>query len=465
MKSLLIAGTASGVGKTSISLAIMAGLRKRGLQVQPFKCGPDFLDTSHHTRIAGRPSRNLDTWMFSAGENREAFACGAAGADVAVVEGMMGLFDGVSGASEVGSSAEIAKLLGLPVLLVTDASHAARSIAATLLGFSRFDPQVRMLGALLNGVGGAGHFQMLREAIQASGAMPVAGWMPHRSEFEIPERHLGLHLAGEQPWPEATVGALADLAESHLNLDRLLASLDETPGACGAAHLGVSSGPAVRIGVARDAAFQFYYEDNLDLLRQCGAEIVIFDALHDSGLPVALDALYLGGGYPELHAAELSRNSSLLAQIREFAEAGNPVYAECGGLMYLGRELRTGGHSYPMAAVLPLAFEMTDHLVKFGYTEVEFVSPCLLGDAGVLVRGHSFHYSHLGPAEPLQTAYRVRYSLSGNSEPEGYLRGNVLASYIHLHFRSNRTLAPAFVESARLCRASRRTGESSRGEP
>jgi cobyrinic acid a,c-diamide synthase len=458
MKAILVAGTASGVGKTTVSLALMAGLCKRGLRVQPFKCGPDFIDTSHHTRVAGRVSRNLDTWMFDASQNRAAFLQGTADADVAVVEGMMGLFDGVSGASETGSSAEIAKLLGIPVLLVTDASRASRSVAATLLGFRQFDPEVRMAGAVLNGVGGEEHFRLLKEAIEATGAVPLTGWLPHRIDIEIPERHLGLHMAHEQRWSGATIEALAELAERHLQLDRLLRSMAEIAVAADAGTKTFSSA-AVRIGVARDDAFQFYYEDNLDLLRRCGAEIVTFDSLRDPRLPDALDALYLGGGYPELHAGELSRNRALLADIRQFAQAGNPVYAECGGLMYLGRELKVAASSYGMAGVLPLAFEMTDRLVKFGYAEVEFTRDCLLGKKGTLVRGHSFHHSRMVPAEPLQTAYRVHYSLSGADEAEGYMQDNLLASYVHLHFRAHQGLAPSFVESARRHRARKQSGD------
>jgi cobyrinic acid a,c-diamide synthase len=456
MRGMLIAGTASGVGKTTVSLAIMAGMRRRGLVVQPFKCGPDFLDTSHQTRICGRAARNLDTWMLSTDANREVLEGGARRADVVVAEGMMGLFDGKSGASEIGSSAEIAKLLQLPVVLVVDAGKSARSVAAVVLGFEKFDTQLQLAGVILNRVAGQRHFEMLKDAIESSCVTKILGWLPAEPSVAIPERHLGLHGAEEQSAEclKELIDAFASLAEKHLNLDALVdlqCGLDMMSGkSAWLANSRISD--VVRIGVPSDRAFSFYYEDNLDLLLDCGAEIVRFSPMKDVALPAGLDALYLGGGYPELHARELSRNRQMLEQVREFSASGRPIYAECGGMLYLGESLSVDGENYPMAGVLPIGGKMTGKLVRFGYATVEFTEDCLLGNKGGVIRGHSFHYSQIVLRGEVATSYRVRYSLSEEEELEGFHQGNVLASYIHLHFRANPQVANNFVEAIRQTR-------------
>jgi cobyrinic acid a,c-diamide synthase len=457
VKGLLIAGTASGVGKTTVALTIMAGLRRRGLAVQPFKCGPDFLDTGHHTRICGRVARNLDTWMLSVEANRRVLRNAAYGADVIVAEGMMGLFDGKNGSTEIGSSAEIAKLLRLPVVLVVDAAKSARSVAAVVLGFETFDAELRPAGVILNRVAGERHYEMLREAIESSCTTKILGWLPLESAIAIPERHLGLHGAAEQAAhsQEAAIDAFAALAAKQLDLDGLLAL------ECGMEMAGVepervatsASADVVRVGVPSDHAFSFYYEDNLDLLREQGAEIVWFSPMTDASLPSGLDALYLGGGYPELHAKQLSGNRQMLEEVRRFAASGRPVYAECGGMLYLSESLSVDEDSYAMARVLPLSMQMTDRLVQFGYVTVEFTEDCLLGRKGTVVRGHSFHHSRIASQGEVATSYHVQYSMSGKEEREGFRRGNVLASYIHLHFRANPAVAENFVAAIRQARS------------
>jgi cobyrinic acid a,c-diamide synthase len=435
------------VGKTTVSLAIIAALRSRGLTVQPFKCGPDFIDGGHLSAAASRAVRNLDTWMLDAEANREIFSRASAGCDVAVIEGMMGLFDGVTGSSEEGSTAEIAKLLDLPVVLVVDAGNSARSIAAVVRGFETFDSKLRFVGIVLNRVAGDGHFRMLELAVRQASVVPVLGWLPMEADAAIPERHLGLHTAAEGMG--ASISALTRLG-NRLDLDQLL-----TATACNRQFETApikSAEPrheGVRVGIARDRALSFYYEDNLDLLRENGAEIVEFSPLTDSALPENLHALYFGGGYPELHAAALSGNGRLLQDIREFAEANKPIYAECGGLMYLAEKLTTiEGQSHPMAGILPVAIEMTKSLVHFGYSDVEFTHDCLLGKSGTVVRGHSFHCSRIVAHGPLRRAYRVHCSLSGRREEEGFARKQVLGSYIHLHFRSNLSLVSSFLQQA-----------------
>jgi cobyrinic acid a,c-diamide synthase len=456
MIAFLVAGTASGVGKTTTALALMAALRQRGLNVQPFKCGPDFLDTGHHTAICGRASRNLDTWMLDLESNRSLFASACQGAGAAVVEGMMGLFDGVAGGGEQGSSAEIAKLLGLPVVLVVDASKSARSLAAVIKGFEIFDPDLRFAGVVLNGVAGDSHYRLLEQAILSSCSIPILGWLPRKTEVAIPERHLGLHSAIEQTDSLEKAKAFATFAEQYLDIDQLLQAAAYAPPEQPVPPIVASAlaTQRIRVGVALDRAFSFYYEDNFAILRQHGAEIVPFSPLAASQLPDDLDALYLGGGYPELHARALSENKSLLVAIREFADSGRPIYAECGGMMYLAKMLTNlEGESFLLADVLPLRITMTQKLVRFGYVEVQFTEDCLFGAKGTRVRGHSFHFSEVAPAQELLAAYSVSYSLSGRQEREGYSKGRILASYIHLHFRANPSIVVSFLNHAQQARA------------
>jgi cobyrinic acid a,c-diamide synthase len=442
--AFLVAGTGSGVGKTTAALAMMAALRERGLRVQPFKCGPDFLDTGHHSAVCGRTSRNLDTWMLDDGANRETFLNGCRDADAAVVEGMMGLFDGVGGEGEAGSSAAIAKLLNLPIVLVLDASRSARSVAAVVKGFASFDTDLRFAGIVLNGVNSEHHFRLLATAIESTSSIPLLGRIPLSEALAIPERHLGLRTTEEETAADQRRMALAETARRYLNLDALLQLRHDSSG-WAVERNGARDSPAVvRYGVARDAAFSFYYEDNLDLLRRFGAEIIFFSPLSDAHLPADLDGLYLGGGYPELYAERLSANASLRAAIRAFADSGRPVYAECGGMLYLGRSIGT----IPMTGVLPLDFEMTDLPVDFGYVEATLTGDCLVGERGTVIHGHSFHYSKLAGSPMLPTAYQLRYSLSGKVQEEGFLRGSVLASYVHLHFGGAPSIARNLVTRA-----------------
>jgi cobyrinic acid a,c-diamide synthase len=451
-KGFIVAGPASGVGKTTVALALMVALRKRGLTIQPFKCGPDFIDGGHHTRACGRASRNLDGWMLSADANRNILSRSAEGADVCVVEGVMGLFDGVDGNSEAGSTAEIAKRLQLPVVLVVDASSMARSAAALVHGFETFDPALKVAGVIFNKVAGTTHYRLLRDALTSGTAAVPLGYLPRDERIRIPERYLGLFTAGEDLLPDTMFELLCELTEKSIDLDKLLDSAASFPASV--KKVRFSTRRTVRVGVARDKAFSFYYADNLDALRVAGAEIVEFSPLQDPRLPDALDALYVGGGYPELFASELAGNRSMLASVARFAEAGSPIYAECGGLMFVGKEIVTrDGAAFSMAGVLPLRVQMTERLVNFGYTEVTFTSDCLIGRAGDKARGHSFHCSKLVDTVPLAHVYRSRHSMTGREANEGFCVGNVLASYIHLHFLSAPGIAERFV--ANVQRASR----------
>jgi cobyrinic acid a,c-diamide synthase len=436
--AIVVAGTHSGVGKTSVTLGLIGALARRGLTVQPFKVGPDFIDPLHHTKAAGRASRNLDGWMLDTDANRACFARASTGADAAVIEGVMGLFDGSEGGSDRGSTAEMAKLLGVTVVLVIDASAMARSAAALIHGFASFDPELRIAGVILDNVGGEAHAEMIREAV--AGDVPILGAIPRAADLTVPERHLGLHLPHEARRDYAE--QLASLVEAHVDLDQLLeAARTERPAPQVAA---ATPEPIARIGVARDEAFCFYYADNLELLEQAGAELVEFSPIADS-LPTGLDGLYIGGGYPELHAARLAANTGARKAIREFAAAGGPIYAECGGLMYLGETLELEDGAHPLCGVLPFSTKMPAPL-KLSYVEVKTTGG-LFGE-GHSARGHLFHHSEVTSEPGVEHCYRLR-TTRGEESTEGYSSGNVLASYAHLHFASAPDLATAFVDRCR----------------
>ncbi|MBI4839992.1 MAG: cobyrinate a,c-diamide synthase, partial [candidate division NC10 bacterium] len=355
MHALLVGGVASGVGKTTVTLGLMAALRRRGLRVQGFKVGPDFIDAGLHAAVTDRPSHNLDGWLLPRAEIEEIFARHTADADVALVEGVMGLFDGLEGGSDRGSSAEIARWLHLPVLLVVDASAAIRSAAATLLGFETFDSSLRMAGVVFNRAGGPRHAGWLREASALTCRTPILGALPWETDVRIPERHLGLVTAETGLLTPERVGKLADLVEAHVDVDQLLEASRLAAVPSPSPPHPASPGRRCRIGVARDAAFCFYYAENLTRLEAAGASLVPFSPLQDPRLPEGLDGLYLGGGYPEVHAAELAANVSVRDDIRAHATAGCPVYAECGGFMYLAEAIQDPeGRWHPMVGWIPV---------------------------------------------------------------------------------------------------------------
>ncbi len=450
-RGLVIAGTQSGVGKTTVTLGLLAALRRRGLAVQPFKVGPDFIDPGHHGRAAGRCSPSLDGWMLSREANLSLFRRHAAQVQVAVVEGVMGLFDGYDGASEAGSTAQMAKWLGLPILLVVDARAMARSAAALVHGFATFDPDLALAGVVFNRVAGAAHWQYLQEAMARLPGVKCLGGLPREPELSIPERHLGLVTSEDHPLGEEYLERLAICLEGHLDLDRLLASLPLLPRPPAAPPAASPHPPLVRLGVARDRAFCFYYPENLEWLAHFGAELVPFSPLTDRQLPAGLHGLYLGGGYPELFAGPLAANEGIKRQLAEAAAAGLPIYAECGGLMYLSREIRDlQGQAHPMAGLLPFRVRMLPRLKAMGYREVTLRTAGLLGPAGTRARGHEFHYSEIeGETEDLPRLYLIADRQGTAPSPEGYCLGNVLASYVHLHFGSNPEVARHLVDHCR----------------
>ncbi len=448
-RCLLIAGSHSGVGKTTISLGLMAAFKKRGLKVQGFKVGPDFIDPGHHSRLLGTPSRNLDGWMLSKEYNLATFSHSMGGKDVGIVEGVMGLFDGYDGLSEAGSSAQMAKWLNCPVILVVDASSMARSMAALVHGFQTFDPDLRLEGVIANRVGSLTHARFLAEAMESIPNIAFLGGLPRTKEITIPERHLGLITSDEDPYPTDLFDKLASLMEEHLALDKLY-GLPTCRVNSKNIPLPKASQSGLRLGVARDKAFCFYYQDNLDLLTHFGADICFFSPVRDSQLPPDLSGLYLGGGYPELFARELGDNHSLKIEILAAAQGGMPIFAECGGFMYLTRSIEVEHRDYPMVGLYPFRTRMLSRRKALGYREVVLKRDSLLGPKGLRARGHEFHYSELisGTVENADL-YQVGNRKGMEVGPDGFMAYNTLGGYIHFHFGSNPEMAANFVESCK----------------
>ncbi len=430
----------------------MAALTARGYTVAPFKVGPDFIDPGHHSRVTGRASRNLDGWMLSQDTNLDLFARHASGADIAVVEGVMGLFDGYDGRSEAGSTAQMAKWLGMPVVLVVGARSMARSAAALVQGFERFDDDLVYAGVLFNHLGSQRHLDYLKDAMEGHVRMPMLGGVMRDEAITIPERHLGLVTREDHDLSDSNRQRLAELIENRLDLDGLLPMLpDLVPPVSVSPPAFPVDGTHARIGVARDAAFCFYYPDNLELLEAAGAQLVFFSPLADNRLPQGLDGLYFGGGYPELHAKVLSANRSLRQEIRQFSRMNMPIYGECGGFMYLGREMGdTDGKAYPMTGCLPIATRMLDRLKALGYREVTQARATILGPAGQTMRGHEFHYSRISDGEIQGAgAYRMTDRAGMDKAAEGFVSDQTLGSYVHLHFASCPQTAGNFVTACR----------------
>lgn len=448
---IVVAGTHSGSGKTTVTLGLMAALRRRGMEVQGYKVGPDFIDPGHHRAVTGRDSHNLDGWMIDRDTNQALFLSGLQGADAGIIEGVMGLFDGFSGADESGSTAQMAKWLGAPPLLVIDARSMARSAAAVALGFAGFDRDLRLAGAVFNRVGSEAHGRMLKEAMAGVPGVPVLGCLPRDEELSIPSRHLGLVTAEDSATGPEEIERLGGWIQSHMDLDRLLAEAPLAEAKSREAPAAEATERAV-IGVARDEAFCFYYAENLRLLRAAGAELIPFSPLRDKALPEGVQGLYLGGGYPELHCEALSANRRMRKEILEFASARRPVYAECGGFMYLMRSIRDlKGRSHRMAGVFPFEAAIEPRLRALGYREVTTRRESLLGPAGIRVRGHEFHYSRPMTArgEGSELIYRMTGREGSGPEEEGFAFERTLGSYVHLHWGSNPDVPGWFVAACK----------------
>jgi cobyrinic acid a,c-diamide synthase len=454
MYRFLVSAAHKSSGKTTLSIGLAAALRRRAMAVQPFKKGPDFIDPLWLTAACTRACRNLDLFLSAPQDVAAVFESACAGADVALIEGNKGLHDGLA-LDGSNSSAALAKLLVLPVVLVLDARGMTRGVAPLVLGNQAFDRDVRIAGVILNRVGGARHEAKLRAAIEHYTDVPVVGALQESEALRIEERHLGLMPATEAAQAQATIARLADAVASAVDLDRLLAACG-TAGAAAPLPSAAAAAVDLRVGIARDRAFGFYYPEDLESLRRAGAELVFFDTLADAHLP-AVDALFIGGGFPEVLATDLAANQSLRAEIRAAVEGGLPTYAECGGLMYLARSIRWRNVTYPMVGALPVDVEMLARPVGRGYVVLQQTDAHPWpGPAPEALRAHEFHYSRLVNVEPaLRYAYRVQRGHGIDGARDGIVLHNTLASYAHLRSVAGHDWPARFVAFARAQRAAR----------
>ncbi len=437
MKKLLIAGTSSGVGKTTLTLGIMKAFKNKGLKVQPYKVGPDYIDTAYHTHITGSASRNLDAYMLQDDMLKYLFNKAKEDADVAVVEGVMGLYDGYGIDINCCSSSYISKLLKLPVLLVIDAKAMAASSAAMVLGYKMLDPDINLKGVIANNVKTASHFKLVKEAIEKYTGVEVLGYFPPNPDFALPSRHLGLVPSQEMEEIEQKLENLGEEINKYIDIERLL-ELCESEEVTTDFKPTLPKAKGKVLALAYDKAFNFYYEDNLELLEEAGLHIKKFSPLKDKKLPEC-DYIYIGGGFPEVFAKELEGNISMRLALREAHQTGIPIYAECGGLMYLGESLKTlEDKQFEMVGIFKGQSVMTKGLKRFGYCEGEAIVETILGDLGTKLKGHEFHHSEF------QTDEKETYSMTKKRDGQvvakwsgGYSKGNTLATYLHIHFYSN----------------------------
>lgn len=445
---ICVAGTASGAGKTTVALGLMAALRARGYRVQGFKVGPDYIDPGFYALVTERPGRNLDLWLVGARRLASLFARGMVGADVAVIEGVMGLYDGI-GSSPAGSTADIARRLRAPVVLVVDVRGMGRTAAALVDGYRRFDGVLHLAGVIFTRAGSQRHFNLVREAVEKHARVPVLGHLAFDPALSLPERHLGLVPAGERPDLTGFFERLRDAVEAGIDVDAVLEiarDADALPVTNDPFAAGAPGGAS--IAVARDEAFHFYYPENLEILVALGARLAFFSPLRDAHLPPGTQGIYIGGGFPEVFAAELAANTSLRQEIRAAAEAGLPVLAECGGYMYLCRGIVNGAGFHPMVGLVPATAAMTGRLQRCGYVRAELLHDCLLGRRGAVLRGHVFHYSVLRPEGSWPHAFKCR-GLNQDEAFDGMAAGSLLASYVHFHFAGHPGAAERFIASCR----------------
>ncbi len=444
-RRIVIAGTGSGVGKTTLTIGLMSALKKKGYTVQGFKCGPDYIDPSYHTAVTGRPSRNLDSWMLQEEIVKEILLRGSEGADLSIIEGVMGFFDGKNPKANEGSTAHISMITKSPVLLVVNCASMARSAAAIVKGFQCFAEGPRIVGVIANRVGSEGHFKIVKTAIEQECGIPVIGYLKRDTELEIPERHLGLIPSIERGELDSFFNRLGELVLEMIDVDKLmeLSEAEQLTVNQTASLFEKRAEPTVRIAVAKDSAFNFYYPENLEMLEASGAEIVYFSPLAGEALPERVDGLYLGGGFPEEFAEKLANETTVKQSLRKAIENGLPTLAECGGFMYLTDEIETNdGQRFEMAGIIPGKVQMQKKLAALGYREISGKNGNFLLTEGKQARGHEFHYSTFHSDEE-DTPYAYETKGMRGVKSEGYVKGNLVAGYTHFHFAS----CPDMVEA------------------
>lgn len=444
---LVIAATHSGAGKTTLVTGLLAALAKRGLTVQSYKVGPDYIDPGYHQLASGKPAHNLDTWLLPEQEMAAIFAQTAAGNDLVLIEGVMGLHDG--GRNGISSTAAIAKLLNAPVVLVVDARSMGESAAAVALGYKLYDPAVQFAGVIVNRIGSDAHRLMITEALDRLN-IPVLGTIKRDAALTMPERHLGLtpvteHDAGPM------LSVLAEQIGSQVDLEQIIKLANQAPPLSIAEKHGQAAAPVVRIGVAKDDVFTFYYPQSLDALAAQGAEIVPFSPLNDAVLP-PVDGLILGGGFPEMFLDRLAANQSMLQSIYQAGQQGMPIYAECGGLMYLSRGISDfAGQFHAMVGLVPATCAMQSKLETVGYVEATALCDNVLCESQAVIHGHEFHFSRMLPEAEADFpwAFQFKKNRTGATYPGGFAAKNMLASYLHLHFAGNPQAAKRFVDKCK----------------
>jgi cobyrinic acid a,c-diamide synthase len=437
----VISGTSSGSGKTTVTLGLMAAFKERGLRVQPYKCGPDFIDPGLHELVTGVKSRNLDLWMSGEKHTRKCFQTHLAHADISLIEGVMGMFDG-----GLSSSGELSRTLGISNILVLDVRSMADSAAAIVKGFETFSEGAEVKGVILNNIASERHLQLVSDAISNNCNAKILGYLPRNLDFSIPSRHLGLLTGDEAPISEEMVSLLAKTISDHIDLDKILSLCSTFSPVTQPQGAGNKHSSPCRIAVARDKAFCFYYEDNFDILRERGAELIFFSPLNDEKLPENIHGIYLGGGYPELYARELSTNTSMLEALRSWIESDGVVYAECGGFMYLTKGIVDHEQNqHNLVGAFPVISAMQTKRASLGYREVTTQQVCCFGAANTVLRGHEFHYSNI---EEMDSSIPRIYQVN-NGALEGYNYRRVLGGYMHLHFGYSPEVATAFINYCR----------------
>jgi cobyrinic acid a,c-diamide synthase len=448
---ILIASPQSGSGKTTVAVGLMAAFTKKGLRVQPFKVGPDFIDPTYHTTATKVYSRNLDTWLTSPRVVLETFLRNTRNCDLAIVEGAMGLFDGVTPYDNSGSAADIGKILNAPIILVVDVSKMGRSAAALVHGYKTFDHALNVKGVILNNVGSQKHLDLTKQAIEKETGVQVVGALPHKADISIPERHLGLIPALEEDSFTNFPIKLGAFLEEHVDL-RQIVDIARDAGELEIEENGSWLGKKrsiAKIGIAYDNVFNFYYRDNIELLEANGAQVIPFSPLHDSSPPENLNGIYLGGGFPEVLADQLEQNQSMRRAIRKAVDDEMPIYAECGGLIYLTESITDlMGCTHPMVGVLKGKTVMKKRLESLNYTLARVIHGNLLSNVGSTIHGHEFHYSKIeNVPSDTKFAYEMEIGKGISDKRDGWIQNNLLASYMHVHFGYDPQTVQNFISS------------------
>jgi len=450
---IVIAGVQSGVGKTNITLGLLAALRRKGIKVQPFKVGPDYIDPGLHCHAAGVKSHNLDSWMGREDVVKTIFAKNAQNADISVIEGVMGLFDGVRGERLTGSSAHVAMILKAPVILVVNVKGMARSCVALVKGYKEYVSELNLKGIILNNADSDYYKTILAGAIEDELGVKVLGYLPKDKQITMPERNRGLLPAEENPELSSVINLMADLVETGVDLDGLLTIAESSDFAEFKNYSSKDSTykqySNITIGVAKDQAFNFYYQDSLDYLQELGARLVYFSPLKDSSIP-DVDGLYIGGGFPEMFIKELSGNQSMITSLHNAHAQGLPIFAESGGFVYLTQKIIDfQGTGWPAVGLVPIEVRMNNRLTALGYVKGTLLKKSIIGEAGQEIKGHEFHYAVTSEISEEESAFSLIGGKGADFRRDGYTKGNLFASYVHIHLRSNPKVALNFLDSVK----------------